>query len=338
VTDSVKQLEILKHFCQTFGPSSMEEAVARLIPEYLGETFTCQTTPHRNMVAFQPHVSNHRQAIVIQAHMDELAFKPTRYLENGLIEVYPVSALPMDACNQRVIFQPGNIPGLLTVQQKDKQRFYYVDIGAASAQDARDQVPVYAVGAYQNDVVFRGTQAVGKSFDDRAAVAAMVCALASEQCREQAGKRVIALFTVREETFFWSHREVTRVVSDLDVKAGLFVNIESCPANKPPVSGGFNAELGKGVVIAHMDKSYVAFPHVSRQLMELAATHEIPIQNMVSNKGHGELGKLCYELETPGIGLAIPSLFMHSPNSVIDVRDFDALVRLVMAIITDYQP
>ncbi len=330
-------MKVLKTLCDAFGPSSCEDDILDIIQQILGQSFFHYVTPHKNLVVFNPSDKNKSgRTIVFQSHMDELGIKPRRYLDNGLIEVLPISVISDDFNNQKIIFNPGNISGILTVRKEDKNRTYYVDIGVSNKEDAERLVPVYSAGSAKNSVEVRESKIFGKAFDARAAIAAIVSAMHSSHLLEKTSNKTVAVFSAREETTFWPHREIGSAFREHKLKPDLFINIEICPGTLAPFVMPTGAEIGKGVVIAHMDNSYVSNPQISKRIIEIAEKNSIKYQDMISRAGNGELGKLCYELESDGIGLALPAFAMHSPNSIISKDDYFSLIELIKAIISEY--
>lgn len=330
-------LKVLKTLCDVFGPTSYEENVLDSIQEILGDSFYHHITPHKNLIVFNPSDKNKStKTIVLQSHMDELGIKPRAYLDNGLIEVLPISFVSDDFHDQKVVFNPGNITGVLLLQKAEKNKKYFVDIGISNKEDVMKLVPVYSVGAAYNKVEFKEDKVFGKSFDARAGVASIVSVLKSKNIFENTNNRIVAVFSAREESSFWPHSEIASVFKKENIKPSLLINIEVCPGNHGPFTSPTGAVTGKGPVIAHMDASYVSSSSVSRSIIEIGQECNIPYQNMVSSAGHGELGKLCFELETEGIGFALPSLAMHSPNSIISKNDYLSLIDFLTAIIKEY--
>ncbi len=330
-------LKILKKLCDAFGPSSFEDDILDIIQQILGQSFFHHITPHKNLIVFNPADKNKSgKTIVFQSHMDELGIKPRRYLDNGLIEVLPISVISDDFNNQRVLFNPGNITGIIIVKKEDKNRKYFVDIGVSDREEAQKLVPIYAVGSAKNETEIKKDRIFGKCFDARAAVSAIVCAMHSKEFLAESPNKFVALFSSREETTFWPHKEIASAFKNLDLKPSLFVNIEICPGTMVPFDSPTGAVIDRGVAIAHMDNSYVSAPPVSKRIIEIGQKHDIICQDMVSRAGNGELGKLCYELETDGIGFALPAFAMHSPNSIISRNDYFSLIEFIKAIIKDY--
>lgn len=337
MTDQNYYLKILKTLCDAFGPSSYEENLLDIIQEFLGQTFYHQITPHKNLIVFNPQDKNKTgRTIVFQSHMDELGIKPRNYLDNGLIEVIPVSYISNDFHNQKIIFKPGNISGLLMIKKEGDKKKYYVDIGVSDKEAVESLVPVYAFGAAKNSIEFKEDKIFGKSFDARAGIASIISAISSKDIIENSNNKLVGVFTSREESSFWPHKEISSVLKNLDIRPDLFINIEVCPGTLMPFIAPTGVELGKGAVIAHMDGSYVSPSYISKKIIEIGKINNIKYQDMVSNAGNGELGKLCYELETEGIGFTIPAYAMHSPNSIIYKEDYINMVNYLKAIMREW--
>ena len=80
----------LKSLCNAFGPSTCEDEVILTIRELAGERYVYHQTPHKNLVLVPNPRPNFRRTIFLQAHMDELGFRPFRYHEDGFVELTPL--------------------------------------------------------------------------------------------------------------------------------------------------------------------------------------------------------------------------------------------------------
>jgi len=332
-----RQYEILRDFAEAYGPSAAEGEVAAVIRATLGRKFEFHTTPHGNLLCWRKPSTSRRSGgrnrctIMLQAHMDELAFRPFRYQPDGFIEVSPLSPLPDNVANHPIMFRPGNKEGLLIVTNEGNVKRYFLDVGANSADEARREVPYYAVGAYSSSFGFSTSEFTCKSFDDRAGCALIAEALLANADNGEA--LVVGVFTTREETGNWPHPELVRDLNALDLLPDLMVNLEVCPGGPSPEDPRPVAAVGNGVGLVHMDKFYAASSAICRFMVETAEHAEVPHQHVAMRVGGGEMGALAMQLGVRSYGFVIPGRYMHSPHSVISRHDFDAADAMVQAVI-----
>lgn len=321
-------LEILKKFSEAFGPSSAEDTIRSVIKDTLKDVCEFVTTPHGNLIAYHPEAKG-RNTIIFQAHMDELGFRPYRYMPDGFIELSPASPIPASASNQMIVFYPGEILGILAITKTDHGQRYFLDVGAHNAKEAQEMVPYYANGAYLSRLREAPNFLCGKSFDDRAG-----CALIAHLMREEllCGNQLVGIFTVREESGNWPIPEIRKALDALSIKPQFIMNLEICPGGPTPLESDPMAIVGQGVTLVHMDRYYISSSKICQYMISLAEKEKVKFQQMAERSGGGELGSLCHELGIEGYSFVIPGRYMHSPNSVISRSDYEATLQMVKAV------
>lgn len=324
-------LTILKKLCGAFGPSSAEAETRTAIMKSLGERFRFITTTHGHLIAWDP-ASGGDRTIVFQAHMDELGFRPRRYRDDGYIELSAASPIPFHASNQRLIFSPNRVMGILEIEQVGDHVRYFLDVGARSKDEAMTMVPSFANGAYLSDFHLTPNFLCSKSFDDRAGCAVIVHTLLEHRLQ---GNRVVGIFTVREESGDWVMPELGRALAEAELKPDLVINFEVCPGGPTPTDVSPMAILGGGVALVHMDRFYMSDSRLCEAMIELAREKKIAHQAVSERSGGGELGSICAELGVHGYSIVVPGRYMHSPHSVISRIDYEAAIKLSWAIAED---
>jgi putative aminopeptidase FrvX len=92
------------------------------------------------------------------------------------------------------------------------------------------------------------------------------------------------------------------------------------------------APLGRGAVIRGLDNSAVApLPELDR-ILHIARTNAIPIQVGATNGGTDGSDFVRYGVLH--VSLSWPGRYSHSPVEVLDLRDLQALEKLIYAIAT----
>ena len=92
------------------------------------------------------------------------------------------------------------------------------------------------------------------------------------------------------------------------------------------------APLGEGAVIRGLDNSAVASPDEIERIVNIARAHAIPLQVGATNGGTD--GSDFVRYGAVHVSLSWPGRYSHSPVEVLDLRDLQALERLVHAIAT----
>jgi putative aminopeptidase FrvX len=177
-------------------------------------------------------------------------------------------------------------------------------------------------------VPLAGTRATGRSMDDRSGVAILLSAL----------EKIDPAKTTGKTTFVWSVQEETGLAG------ASFVATTARPAFAFAVDtfvstdGPFDTRrlahipLGSGAVLRGMDSSTNTSPAAIDRLVALAKRQGIPMSIGVTAGGTDASPFSRYG--AMDVGLSWPGRYSHSPVEVIDQRDFDAVVRLVVAVAT----
>jgi putative aminopeptidase FrvX len=91
-----------------------------------------------------------------------------------------------------------------------------------------------------------------------------------------------------------------------------------------------HAPLGQGAVIRGLDNASVAPTAELERVLNIAARQNIPMQVGATNGGTDGSDFIRYGVLH--VGLSWPGRYSHSPVEVLDLRDLQALERLIYAI------
>lgn len=283
-----------------------------------------------------------RDSVAFIAHMDEVGFEVTGILGDGRVQmrtrggaVVPswegVSAyLHFDPVGEtaptpplRGVFVPRDSgrtrsPGALTA-------WFGLDSAALVSRGVR---PGLAVTAYKRAARLLGTRITGRGSDDRSGTTALLFALRALSPDSLAHK-VIFVWTVQEEgglvgaRFFGErHGRNLRRVYSVDT----FVSSDT-PVESPHFAF---APLGSGPVLRGVDNSSLVPRHERERIVQIARANAIPLQ--VGTTFGSTDGSSIQIWGPPNIGLSWPGRYSHGPAELLDLRDLDALVRLVAAV------
>gem|GEM_PF-5785624 len=328
-------IALLKRLSEANGPSTSEDRIIELILESLGDEFAYHVTPHKNLIVHSRRPAAGK-TIMLQAHMDELGMRPYRYTSDGFIQLTPTGSVPPDATNHEIIFDPTGVRGILIIQQNDRKSDYYADVGAASAEEAREMVPHYANAAYAGvEVKDSPTHLMGKSFDDRAGCAAITTVL--KKWNRLKRNNLVGVFTAREETGNWPVEELRLTMMKHKLNPDIVINVECCPGGPTPGDPNPIARVGGGIVLVSMDASYEPDSMLCRWMEDRAQSSGIPFQHIAVRDGSGELGRIALSFGIAGYPLTIPCRYMHHPHSVISKSDFMACISMIEEIACNYE-
>jgi putative aminopeptidase FrvX len=185
-----------------------------------------------------------------------------------------------------------------------------------------------SVTAVKNATRLGVTRFTARALDDRAGSTALI--LAARRINPATLKhKVIFAWSVREETGLEGamalakrYGATVKRVFSIDT----FVSSDS-PAETTRFA---DAPLGQGAVIRGLDNSAVASPAEIERLMAIARAQRIPLQVGATNGGTD--GSDFVRYGAVHVSLSWPGRYSHSPVEVLDLRDLQALERLIFAL------
>jgi putative aminopeptidase FrvX len=215
---------------------------------------------------------------------------------------------------------------------------YRMDVGARSSEQ------VAGLGINPGDFVtvpkqyhkLLGTRSSARSLDDRVGCAALV--LAAWTLSENMNSRQPANSDI---TFIWSTREelglegAAAVAKDMAAQGRMptfvFAIDTFVSADSPLESERFGeAILGRGFVVRAVDNSNIVPRELVDRVISMARSYRIPGQYGVTGGGNDGATFLLYGATDVAIGW--PLRYSHSPAEVIDVRDLDALSKIIAVV------
>ncbi|MFL5560056.1 MAG: M20/M25/M40 family metallo-hydrolase [Gemmatimonadaceae bacterium] len=175
-----------------------------------------------------------------------------------------------------------------------------------------------------------GTRFSARSIDDRAGCAALILAVRALDERAL-GHAVLFVWSVQEETALggaaWSAARLGPSVKRVHA-VDTFVSSDS-----PLESDRFaRAPIGAGPVVRALDNSSATPAADVDRVVAIAKAGRIPLQVGTTNGGND--GSELARFGAVDVPVGWPLRYSHSPAEVIDLRDVQALSRLVLALAT----
>ncbi len=263
------------------------------------------------------------------AHMDEIGFKVSRIHSDGEISVDTVGGGSANLFAWHPVVLHGANGPLGAIMT----RHGTVDMGAESADHAA------AMGIENGTAVtvpkrFRpllGHRATVRSFDDRIGCAVLISVLQFLNTADQqisAGNPTWIVFSVQEEAGLVGAKAIAANTAAKRVFAiDSFVTSDS-PLEDKRIA---NAALGNGFVVRAKDNSGIAPRQAVEQVLTLARKLKIPAQHGVTAGGND--GSRFIRRGAVNIPLSWPLRYAHSAAEVADLRDAEALRKIVGALV-----
>ncbi len=351
-----RQRQLLAELSNAFGPTGYEAPVRAIMRRELEPlTDALETDGIGSLIARIGDEADNVPRVMLSAHMDEVGLMVRQITPEGYITIQTLGGwLDQAIINQRwvVMTRNGPIPGLTGIKtphvmlpdtrnQVFKKESMFIDVGAKDKEDAEQRLAIRPGDPISPDSRFQemagGELYIGKAWDDRAGLAALVeIARALQQGGETPAATVYLVATVQEEVGLrGAHTSSFHVMPDIGV------NLESGVAGDYPgiTKDEAQEELGKGPTVFLHDSSMIPNLRLRDFFVDTAAELEIPLQfNVLS--GYGQDGAEMQKAGSgaPSINIAVPTRYLHSHNSVIHRDDFANTVRLITEVVRRLTP
>jgi len=286
-----------------------------------------------------------RDSVAFIAHMDEVGFEVASILSDGRVTLRSRggAVIPSwEGTPALLHFEAaGNAPaapplrGVFVPRDSGRTR----SPGALTAWFGLDSAQLVARGvreglsltSYKRADRLLGSRITGRGSDDRTGTAALLFAIRRIN-PDSLSRKVIFVWSVQEEgglngaRFFGDRHGVNlRRVYSVDT----FVSSDT-PKESPHFAF---VPLGGGAVLRGVDNASLV-PRAERdRIIRLARERGIPLQ--VGTTFGSTDGSAIQGWGPVNIGLSWPGRYSHGPAEVLDLRDVEALIRLVVALAGD---
>ena len=332
---------LIKKLTDINGLPSYEEDVRAAIKEEIKDYVDSMYTDRLgNLIAVKNEKSSGAH-IGLSAHMDEAGMVVTSIEKSGMIKFDTWGVLPKVMLSKTVKIGKNQVPGVIGAKpihlQRPEEREtvldldrIYIDIGAISKEDAEKYVEIGDYIAFDSEYREMGKHKIkAKALDDR-----LGCAVIIEMLKSDIPHKLTAVFCTQEEVGLRGS-----AVAANQIFTDLIINLEGTVCAD---SGDIDEHLrvttqGEGPALSIRDTTSIYLKKYYQQMIDCSKENNIPLQ--FRRSGAGGTDSLNYHTAhggTPVIGLAVPCRYIHTPVSMCDKRDYEALLALVKAFILKY--
>lgn len=349
--------ELLSQLCALFGPSGCEDAVASFIKNQIqGDCDSISTDRSGNIIAKVSgrgleYNSEDPKVVMISAHMDEVGIMVSDITDEGYLRFAMVGGISSEALigkRVRIINDSYELEGIIasktihTQTREERGKMLpiskmYIDIGARSADEAREYVSVGDVGVFVSSQTCFGKD--GRFFCSKAIDNRLGCSLAIETMRRLYHSEgdleydVYFTFTCCEEIGI-SGAPVAAYTQRPDIAIILEATAVADIAGVP--EGSTVARLGEGGVISIMDKTTIYDRRLVDIALQMAENKGIKAQvKRYVSGGNDASGIQRTATGTRVLAISAPARYIHSATNVIHLDDYDAMLELVCALVAD---
>ena len=337
--------ELLEKLSNAPGVSGFEDDVRDLIfKELEGQVDEINIDELGNLIAIKKGEVDGKK-IMLAAHMDEIGLM-VRYIdEKGFIKFSKIGGInDQMLLNQEVYIQSskGNVQGVIgskpphKMKEAERKKILeydnmFIDIGAPTREEAEERVRVGDPVIIKQDFAELGNSLVkGKALDNRVG-----CTVLIEVLKQVESKATIyGVGTVQEEVGLKGAKtSAFRINPDMAIALDVTISGDH-PGIKEEEAP---AKAGKGPAIILTDASgrgLITHPKVKELLISVAEEEEIPYQLEVSEGGTTDATAI--HLTRQGIPTGVispPSRYIHTPVSVVSLKDVENAVKLILAVL-----
>lgn len=323
----------LEKLCNASGPVSHEEEVRELIKNEIKD-FVDEVKVDRmgNVIA---HKKGNGKKVMIDAHMDEVAFIITGINDDGTMKFAAMGGINSKIIPSKIVYIGKNkIPGVIGLKPIHLQNGHErrssvgydkccIDIGTKSKEETTKHVKLGDYAVFATEFAEFGEGLVkAKALDDRAG-----CAVLVEVLKEKYDCDLYAAFNVMEEI---GDRGAYVSAFQISPDIGIAVEGTIC-ADMPGIEEHLRAtEIGKGPAISIMDRTSIFNLEVTNGIIQAAEKNGIPYQRRRAIAGGNDAGAI----HTSGNGakvatISVPCRYIHSAVSVASISDFKNTVELL---------
>jgi putative aminopeptidase FrvX len=283
--------------------------------------------------------------VAFVAHMDEVGFEVDRILADGQVTLRRLGGAVLSswegvpallhteragAAPLRGVFVPRSIgttkaPGRLTA-------WFGLDSAQLVAAGVRSG---HSITAYKRADRLAGARVTARGTDDRAGSTALLAALAALDTTRLV-RPTWFVWTVREEGGLFGARAFGNTPLPSGVPVGrtldIVYSIDTFVSSDTPLESPHFAfaPLGAGAVLRALDDGNLVPRRERERVIARARTAGIPLQ-VGTTQGSTDGGAIS-PWRPFNIGLSWPGRYSHGPAEILDLRDVDALARLIRVV------
>ena len=336
--------KFLKDLVDAHGAPGSEGGVARVMQAHLKNVGPITRDKLGSFICEKRGTSDGPR-VMLAGHLDEVGFMVKSITKEGFVKFLPLGGWwGHVVLAQRLIIKTrqGDVLGVVgskpphELRDEDRKkvlevREMFIDVGASSGWDARKRLDIRPGDAIIPDspfaVMANPNVYLAKAWDNR-----IGCAMAAETARRLVGvshpNTVFAVATVQEEVGLRGAQTSAFKVQP-DVAFALDVGI----AHDSPGTEG-DEKLGGGSLIVIYDSTSIPNRALLDLVVDTARKIKVPLQFESVERGGTDAGRIHVTGQgVPSISMGVPARYIHSHVSLIDRRDFDATVKLLVALV-----
>jgi len=339
----------LRKLVESPSPSGFEQPAQKLVRERLRDAVDeLRTDVHGNVIAVRNPEAPFR--VMLAGHCDEIGLMVNHIDEKGFIFFAAIGGVDLAVLpGQRVTIMSRNgpVPGvigrkpihLMKPEERTKPELkieqFWVDIGAKDRKDARKAIDIGDPIVVERKLSeLRNGFVTARGFDDRVGAWTVVETM-RRLSRMKLRCAVYGVSTVQEEVGL---RGARTSAFGIDPHVGIAIDVgfaSDDPGSDKKRTG--EAALGKGPIL-HRGPNIN--PRLAALMERSARRKRIPFQMQAEPRATGTDAN-AMQIARSGAATAlvsIPNRYMHTPVEMVALKDLDATVNLLVAVIAELAP
>lgn len=325
---------LIQKLVETQGPSGYETQIRSVVRKEI-EPYadSIQVDALGNLIVQKGKGAADGIKIMLAAHIDEIGIMVSQVDENGFIRFSTLGGVrPYTCVGGRVKFLNG-VLGVISMEPLDDMsrsptfEQLYIDVGLSSQQEA--PVRIGDVGTFERPFLDLGDRLVSKAMDDRIGAAVLIETL--RQVKDTP-HQLFFVFSTQEEV---GCRGATTAAFAIDPDLGLSVDVTGTGDTPRRTKVRMEVSLGKGPAIKVRDGGMLADRRVVDWMVGGAEKQGLPYQLEILEGGTTDARAMqIARAGVPAGCLSIPCRYIHSPSEMVDYRDVQNAVQLLLELVS----
>jgi len=337
-------VETLEKLSNVYGVTGREEEVASLLKKLL-KPYVDEVKEDKlgNIIGIRKGKKN-APKVMLAAHMDEIGLFVKTITKEGFLHFTKIGGIDdriLLAQKVLVFTEKGPLHGIIGSKpphiQKEEERKkvisydeLFIDVGASSQEEAK-KMGVKVGDTVCFDVKFakiRENIVIGKAFDDRIGCVIMIEALKRLKKTECT---IYAVGTVQEEVGL---RGAGTSAFGLYPDFGIALDVTVSGDTPEVKETDAPIKMGKGPSLTIADAGMIVPPKVLRLMVDAAEENKIPYQLETGLPGSTDAARILLTRDgVPSGAISIPTRYIHSPTSLLNLEDVENALKLLIAVI-----
>ncbi len=340
-----RTVDLLRLLANTAGAPGFEEPIRKVMVDQMRPFASSITFDGMGSIIATQGTTGPK--IIVDAHMDELGGMVRRITPKGFLTMQMLGGwLDQALVDQRwvIIGSKGPVKAVTGIRDvhvvpaDERTRVYsrdslYLDVGATSDAEVRAMGisvgdPIVPDAPFE---VLNGTgNYLGKAWDDRVGCAVVVEVMRRLASTPHPNQIVYAITTQEEIGLRGAHTASDVIKPDLGIAIEGGITGDVFPGRPEETQ----AVLGGGPILFVYDSSALPNRKLSTFVKQTAAEKKVPLQlDLVQGYGDDSAEIQKSNGGVPTVNLLVPARYTHAHNGVINRRDFDQMVELMVAML-----